>query len=221
MNAPFAYEDDLCAVLASRLDRVLLPGSNPLHVRTLEQRPVGKVIPDFIYVRSDRLASPSTSEGLTSIEASIVAAVASSPGLREEAIAERLYSRVERVAPHLRALERSGVLRRSEDGVLVLRRGAIPKTAHVVAVEAKLRRWREAIGQAAAYHSFANQSYVALPNSIVRGNEALRVAAVALRIGILSVDADNVKLARTAPRQRTLSAEWVWLLSRTVRLTRT
>ena len=220
MALPFAYENDLCAVLASHLGHVLLPGSNPLHVRTLAQRPVGGVIPDFIYLRSNRLSFPSGADGLTSIESSIVATLASCAGLREDAIAERLYSRVERIAPYLRALERSGVLRRSDDGVLVLRRGALPKAAHVVAVEAKLRRWREAVGQAAAYLAFANQSYVALPGSIVRGNEALRVATVGLRIGILSVEADNVTLARTAPRHQIRSAEWVWLLSRMVPFTR-
>jgi hypothetical protein len=220
MPVPFAYEDDLCEVLASHLDRVLSSGSNPLPTRTLAQRPVGGVIPDFIYVRSDRLSSSSNAEGLTSIEAAIVATLASGVGLRAEAIADRLYSRIERIAPHLRALERFGVLRRSGDGVLVLRRGALPKRAHVVAVEAKLRRWREAVGQAAAYLSFANQSYVALPDSIVHENEALRAAAAALRIGVLSVGAESVTVARTAPHHRPRSAEWVWLLSRTVEFSR-
>ena len=218
MPVPFAYENDLCEVLASHLDRVLSSGTPPLPARTLAQRPVGGVIPDFIYVRSDRLSLAGSAEGLTSIEAAIVATLASGPGLSEKAIAERLYSRIERIAPHLRALERSGVLRRTEDGVLVLRRGALPRKAHVVAVEAKLRRWREAVGQAAAYLSFANQSYVALPDSIVRENAVLRAAATALRIGILSVGAGSVTVARTAPHHRPRSAEWVWLLSRTVEL---
>lgn len=220
MSATFAYEEDLCAVLALNLNSVLLPGSNPLHVRALEQRPIGNVVPDFIYIRSDRLSSPSTSEGLTSIESSIVAAVASCEGLCDEAIAQRVYSTVERITPRLRALEHSGVLRRSRDGVLVLRRGALPRAVHVIAVEAKLRRWREAVSQAEAYLSFANQSYVALPELVVRDNLALRELALARRIGILAVNADGVSISKAAPRHQTRSADWIWLLSRTIQLAR-
>jgi hypothetical protein len=48
MTVPFAYENDLCAVLASHHGGVLLLGTNPLHVRTFAQCLVAGVIPDFI-----------------------------------------------------------------------------------------------------------------------------------------------------------------------------
>lgn len=216
---PFAYENDLCAVLAQHLDRVVLPSSDPQHIRTLAQRPVGTVVPDFLYVRSGRLTGSPPPAGLTALESAIIATLMPARSLRDVTIARRLYSSVERIAPRLRSLERLGILKEATEGVFALRRGVLPKTTHVVAVEAKLRRWREAIEQAMSYLAFANQSYVALPRQVVTGNIALRTAANRSRVGVLAVDPDGVTIARVAPRHPTRSADWVWLLSRAIPMT--
>jgi hypothetical protein len=218
---PFAYEDELCAVLARHLDRVVLPTSNPSHIRTLAQRPIGTVVPDFIYVRSGRLVGSPPPAGLTALEAAIIATLMPVRSLRDVTIARRLYSRVERIAPRLRSLERLGILKETTEGVFALRRRALPKTAHVVAVEAKLRRWREAIVQAASYLGFANQSYVALPRQVIKNNTLLRTAAKGSRVGVLAVDPDGVAIIYVAPRHRTRSADWIWLLSRTISMAAT
>lgn len=215
-SIPFAREDELCAVLARHLDRVLLPGSNPRHVQALEQRSVGAVIPDFIYIRSHRLADSQPTAGLTAIEASIVATLAAEGGLSGVNIADRLYSRIERLAPHLNTLQRVGIVREIREGVFALRAGVLPRSAHVVAVEAKLRRWKDAIHQAATYLRFANQAYVALPAAILSSTPAIAAEATAKHVGLLSVDADNVTISRPSPRGQAHSADWVWLLSRSI-----
>jgi hypothetical protein len=218
---PFAYEDDLCAVLDRHLEGIVLPQSESGRVRALAQRPVGPVIPDFIYVRSEGVTGEEhdlpASGGLTALEASIVATLLSGRSLRGETIARRLYSRVDRITVPLKSLERQGIIEKFGGDVFALRRGAVPHSAQVVAVEAKLRRWREATAQAASYLLFANQSYVALPQEVITNNRALRAAAASARVGVLGVTPNSVQLVRRAPYHRTRSADWIWLLSRTVR----
>jgi hypothetical protein len=219
---PFAYEDDLCAVLAEHLDRVLHPASDPRHACTLAQRPVGTVIPDLIYIRSERLGSGETERrlgGVTALEASIIATLFSGRSLRDATIARRLYSRVERIAPRLRELERLGIVEELTEGVFALCPGVLPEATQVVAVEAKLRRWRGAVEQATSYLGFANQAYVALPREVIDGTKAIRAASVSARVGLLAVGPESVQIARVAPQHRVLTADRIWLLSRTVPMT--
>jgi hypothetical protein len=221
-HIPFAYEDDLCAILAEHLDRVLHPDSDPRQARTFAQRPVGTVIPDLIYIRSDRLGSGQAERplgGVTALEASIIVALLSGRPLRDDTIARRLYSRVERIVPRLRELERLGIVEELAEGVFALSSGVQPEATQVVAVEAKLRRWREAVQQAASYLGFANQAFVALPREVIERNEAIRTAAVSARVGLLAVGQDSVQIARVAPQHRVLTADRIWLLSRTVPMT--
>lgn len=216
-HAPFAYEEDLCTVLAEHLDQVLLPSARSRLTRTLVQRPVGTVIPDLIFIRAyrtpERLLPPG---GLTALESAIVAALLGGRPLRDTTIAKRLFSQVERIAPLLRALERHGVVEQPTDGVYVLRRRAALHRTRVVAVEAKLRRWSDAVRQAAAYLAFANEAYVALPRHVAEGNGALMQAVLSARVGLLLVDPHRVQIAHAAPRHQPRTAEWVWLLARTV-----
>lgn len=217
MPVAFAYEEDLCAVLAERLDDVLVRSPRTL-TRTLLQRPVGAVIPDLIFVRA--YVAPTQvlpRGGLTTLESAIVAALLGGP-LRDTTIARRLFSRVERIAPRLRALERRGVLAQATEGVYVLRRRAALNRIRVVAVEAKLRRWGDAIRQAASYLTFANQSYVALPRDLAEGNSDLLRAVLKAHVGLLSVEPDRVQIVRAAPKHQPRTAERVWLLSRMVPL---
>jgi hypothetical protein len=218
MSVLFAYENDLCAVLEGRLDG-LLEGSSPeQHTRTLRQRPVGQVIPDFLYIRSDRPVQLNQSRGLNPLEASIVALLLPGKPLRAEAIARRLYSRAERVVPRLQALAKRGVVQTVEGGAFSLPSDFEWRSVHVVAVEAKLRRWKEAMEQATSYLKFANQSYVALPSTLVAANKDVAAAASAAQVGVIAVDENGAALAAEAPIQAASSAHWVWLMSRTVGL---
>ena len=86
----------------------------------------------------------------------------------------------------------------------------------MIAVEAKLRRWREALQQAVSYLDFADQAYVALPAAVVDRNNGLVAAAETARVGIIAVHESDLTLMREAPCQVARSADRVWLLSRTV-----
>ncbi len=215
IHVPFAYEEDLCAVLAARLPAVLVRSSPVRMTRTFLQRPVGTVIPDLIYIRaygSRKQLLPVS--GLTALESAIVAALLLGRPLTDATIARRLYSQVDRITPRLRALERRGVIEQPSDGVWVVRRKTILKRTRVVAVEAKLSRWRDAVQQAVSYLAFANQSYVALPRAIAERNDALREACWKGRVGLALVEPRRVTLALIAPTHHPRTADRVWLLSR-------
>jgi len=215
---PFAYETDLCAVLARHLGELFEQSAQERHSCTLRERAVGEVIPDFVYVHADRSALSGRVRELTSLEASLVAALLPGRPLRANTIARRLYCQTERVDHRLRALERTGVLTSGGRGAFSLRSEESFASAHVVAVEAKLRRWREAVRQAESYLRFANRSYVALPWAVIEGNRALASAAKKARVGIISVEEERATLTLDAPVVPTRSADWVWLLSRTIGL---
>ena len=218
MNVPFANENDLCAVLEHRLDRLLGRSSSEQHAQTLRERSVGQVIPDLLYIRVDQPGQTDRIRGLSSIEASIVAILLAGKPLRLSAIARQLYSRAERVAPRLRLLEKRGILESVEGGAYCLRSDLNWWSVHVIAVEAKLRRWREALQQAVSYLTFANQAYLALPANVVDGNDDLVAAAETARVGVIAVGENDAALAREAPYQDARSADRVWLLSRIVGL---
>ena len=69
----------------------------------------------------------------------------------------------------------------------------------VIAIEAKLTRWREALRQAAEYRRYADRSYVALPRAsgaaALEGREAFEAAGV----GLLLVDGKGVTEEFKAP----------------------
>jgi hypothetical protein len=216
-HVQFAYEEDLCDVLAARLPAMLVRRSPHSMTHTFLQRPVGTVIPDLIYIRayaSRKQLLPVS--GLTALESAIVAALLAGRPLRDVTIARRLYSQVDRITTRLRELERRGVVEQPSDGVWVVRRKTILKRTRVVAVEAKLRRWRDAVQQAASYLAFANQSYVALPRVIAERNDALRAACWNARVGLALVEPKRVTLALIAPTHHPRTADRVWLLSRTL-----
>jgi hypothetical protein len=109
-------------------------------------------------------------------------------------------------------LERVEVLRRRPDGGYVVRRGWFPTAAQVIAVEAKLYRWREAIEQATTYRRFANRSFVALPRTTIARTPRISEACRARGLGLIEVWPTGVRVLRAADRHRPASPEWVWVV---------
>jgi hypothetical protein len=210
----FELEVDLCSVLEPALAGLLLPSIPSGEVRSIPQRSVGTVIPDFILVHAKESARDAQSAQLTVFEASVVAALLRRQPLRKETLARHLYTRSERVGSALTTLRRQGIVRLLPRGSYALAHPGWSDGLHVVAVEAKLRRWREALAQADRYKSFAHETYVALPAQVISASKELRQQARASGVGILSVRGQEVDLAQNARRLRVVSAEFVWLASR-------
>ena len=96
------------------------------------------------------------------------------PRLTPRAVAKRLFESLERTNPLIQDLVRSGAVLRTQGDSLELSSVIASQEAEVIAIEAKLRRWRKALEQAANYKRFANVVVVAMdPGGIPRTSEAL------------------------------------------------
>ena len=124
--------------------------------------------------------------------------------LRRVAISESTLRT--KVLPHL---DRLGVIER-EDGYVRLIFTPPKPARHVVAVEAKQTRWRDAILQARRYTFFADQTYVA-----VWARTAARVDKSLLyrhRVGLIAVEPNgDCRILAAAPKVSPRDANMNWL----------
>lgn len=214
----FAYEKEMYGVIAAHLDGLFSTSLGENSGRTLKGRPVGSVVPDFLWIRSPAPLGTDRPREVTVLEAAVIAALLPGRPLRIHTIAEQLFTSAKRLDPRLRALVRAGVIEALSGTTYVLRAQATIGRIGVIAVEAKLRRWREALRQAATYRLFANQAYVALPDGVALGNAELVSASISARVGIIAVSPERSIVVREAPWSRIQSADWVWLVARTIGL---
>jgi hypothetical protein len=70
----------------------------------------------------------------------------------------------------------------------------------VVAIEAKLSRWRDALDQACAYRAYADASYVALPEASFERALGAEDAFLSAGVGLLSVSTTGVRILVRAHR---------------------
>jgi hypothetical protein len=212
----FALEADLCSALQ---------GAWPLHLGSegridiLREMRVGAVIPDQIVVRTRTDAhSESPLPRLTLFESEILAAFADG-SRRPSSIASQLFARIERVRDVLDRLERHDLVCKQPGGSYARSRSSMPRHIEVIAVEAKLVRWRDAVEQAIEYQRFANRVYVALPRRTVEDNFLPCLDCCETHgLGLIAVEADFTEVLLHAESDAPLTAEWFWLVSRLSRL---
>lgn len=82
------------------------------------------------------------------------------PTLQE--IASYSYELPEKLLPILNELLANGLIKKLDDGSFQVSKQIRKLNAEVVAVEAKLRKWRDALSQAIRYKAFANIVFVAM-----------------------------------------------------------
>lgn len=132
-------------------------------IRVRREMPVGSCIPDLVLVSMD--SEPPTALWPTSWSyrhACVVAELRKRPALRPEMLAARLHESEERIGPVVQALLRAGAVCQSAGGALYLASEVRALRADIVAVEAKLMRWHEALEQALSYRAFADRAVVAM-----------------------------------------------------------
>jgi hypothetical protein len=154
---------------------------------------------------------------LSGFESAVVAQLLSRAHAADSLMTQ-IWSRKENVLRALTKLERLGVVRRRGQ-LYALRRSAFPRKAEIVAIEAKLVRWREALRQAEQYQRFANRSYVAVPVALA-SNAALLESSRRMGVGVLSVSSARVDVPVEAEHREANSADWVWAVTRTCGLSK-
>ena len=78
-------------------------------------------------------------------------------------------------------------------GGRIARRRTLAGRSRLLAVEAKLTRWRSALKQAMAYRSYADKSYVALPDVVVRRNSISLDDFACAGVGLLAVTTQRIR----------------------------
>lgn len=195
--ANFRYESDLVA-----RGRELLPAflsSRSRHWRMTVELPVGQAIADIVVALMKR--SPQQPVPVLSARESVVLAT-----LRHEGTIR--IDRLEQSCGLKRGALRGASLDRLVDAGLVARRcgGHVEVASHwasdtnVVAIEAKLVRWQQALRQAVSYAKYADLVYVMLPGG--QAGEARQAEECAAHgVGVLVVG-DAGLSERVPPSER-------------------
>ncbi len=150
---------------------------------------------------------------VTYFEAAILSFLLDRGSTTVQVIADALYSNSPSIESRTARLARLGLVELSDDQVRATGRH-LPGDVRIVAIEAKLTRWREAIDQASSNRVFANQSYIAMPRDIFARSERICAVCREAGVGALSVEAGGAMAVVTpAPQIAPHSPEWVRLLS--------
>jgi hypothetical protein len=209
----FLSESDLCgALLGAWSDQV----AHDVALSVLTEVRVGTVIPDQLVLRiPKRRATASHVRRLTLFESSILAALDDDCARRPSTVASRLFTRKERVEHVLGRLARTDLVERSASGGYTLSTRRLPTHIDIIAVEAKLSRWREAVEQARQYSRFANEVYVALPVSTIESSFLPCLEHCKMfGLGLLAVTPKGTERLVKASRLDPRTPEWFWLMSR-------
>jgi len=100
--------------------------------------------------------------------------------------------------PRFGRLVRGGLLRRGQGGVVKIG-STWGRSFQIIAIEAKLTRWREALSQAAEYRQYADRAYVALPEAAVPAASRHRTEFEAVGVGLLSVNGQVRTIVQAKP----------------------
>ena len=165
--------------------------------RLLREPAIGLVIPDLLIGIAPSSEQNPARRRCTLVQTHIVAALESEGALTTRQLIKRLYLRDENAYTALAQLLRFGNIVEVGPSRWAVAEAASTRQFEVVAIEAKLRRWREALDQAITYREFANRAYVVLDGNQVRSAAKIipvfREAAVGLLLQygpLLTLEAD-------------------------------
>ena len=100
--------------------------------------------------------------------------------------------------PRFGRLVKTGLLRRGRGGAVQV--GVTwGRSFQIIAIEAKLTRWREALSQAVEYRQYADRAYVALPEAAIPHAKRHRAEFEAVGVGLLSVNGHVRTIVRAKP----------------------
>jgi hypothetical protein len=174
--------------------------------------PVRQCIADLVLIHAS--SEPESKRArVTYFEAAILSFLLDRGTSHIETIADELFASMTSIESRAARLARLGLVDITASGVRATGRH-MPGDVRIVAIEAKLARWREAIVQASSYRIFANQSYIALPGDVFERSSNIWSTCESAGVGALSVSGHGtVSVVFEAPDAEPQSAEWVRVLS--------
>jgi hypothetical protein len=208
----FSTEAELVQQLHASLAPILAPQVPA--VSTFLEASVGRFVADLVLVSGIPESRFAQMKPFSAFEAVLVASLRQAGPTRIDLLEKNLLRpRGSLRVGALEALQRTDVVRRERGGRVCLAPDW-PPDIQVIAIEAKLKRWRDALSQASSYSSFADQVFVALPQPYADLAEKNSAQFEDLGVGILSVSTSSVEVALEAGHQSVHDWKRDFLLSR-------
>ena len=207
----FALEKELVDILRSGSPAALNVDAG--WFRIIAEVAVRERIADLLIIHAS--AEPDSKPARMSyFEAAILAVLLERGAATAPTVADHLYASAGAVQARAETLARLGLVEIAACGTLRATGRHQHSDARIVAIEAKLTRWREAIEQASHYRAFANQSYIAMPSALFDASGAILSTCEAAGVGALSVAPNGqITIVTEAPVHEPQSPEWVRLVS--------
>jgi hypothetical protein len=161
----FDLESEMFAPVTQAL-RPLFGFTDSCRVFLHREPTMGGIIPDLILARVTSDA-PFPRTPLTGVEAHALALIEKEVVISESNLREALHLSEAGASRAVKRLAKLGFISRFPNGLLELKGSCFGDGVEIIAIELKLRRWRQALAQADKYKGFANRVYVVLD-----GNQA-------------------------------------------------
>lgn len=210
----FRFEREMVKPLLVHLHKAFLvyPGQR---MCLLREEPIGSVIPDLMLgIWSGELPRLS---GLNTVSRHILAWLSSQKVANsKEELREDLFLSRHAVDCAVSTLQRIGAISKRDSGELELRpEFEVSSSIRLIAIEMKLKRWREALEQAIEYRKFADEAYVVLDGSQLRMNCIISDAFVTTGIGLFLQRGDELENVMSAtPTVPSLSVDRVFAVGK-------
>jgi hypothetical protein len=201
-GASFRFERDLVRVLSGSLGQLFPSPRRQLSV--LHEVAFGSVIADMLFGLTEELDSAPNAPGVfpTGLVDSFLVHAIAKRELGVATLRERLGVPQSSFDRSFRKLQKCGLiaLPYSDFALLTDWASALLRT-DVVAIEAKLTRWRVALEQARSYQDFSDRSYVALDARRVQVTASMESAFEQSGVGLIMCWADHFSIVVEATRR--------------------
>lgn len=214
----FALEDHMLVAVRRLAKSTFASGRQAIHARLWKPQ-VGMIVPDLILILSTKKQIGRRKRfPLTFLDCTVLRSLDESRPVSISELCETLYAQKISIEKVVRRLHKWGLVVKMSSGSYTRKRNLLPSGFQILAIEAKLARWRDAIDQARGYKSFAHLSYIAMPENLISSHSRARSLCHANRIGILAVARDQMVISKRARLSRPDSAQYIWLINRYVGL---
>lgn len=182
----------------------LLPttlGLQGSEISTISEAIVGKVIPDILIGGWSRQPHKAFTK-LTYVDATVLALLEGHHELSTQDILSRVFLAQPTAERTFRKLVRMGATTITPEGGLRISDTHSTLGVEIIAIEFKMRRWRQALAQAETYRTFADRSFVVLDAGQTEVTPRMISAFADAEVGLLlQTGAELILIADATPRR--------------------
>lgn len=216
-SQPFVLERHMLEPLLAALPSAA-PTLYPSGARIAHEPTIGRIIPDVV------LADPFPAQDvfarvrLTFLHCHALAMAHGVNGVSCERMRSELHVPMSAARRVLNDLTRRDFLVQSHGSYFVAN-SVMLSNARLVAIEIKMKRWREALNQALSYRAFADQAVVVLDGNQVKATGEVLNAFHTAGVGLILQYGSIISEVLPAPTVRVMSPERVWAFTKIAKFT--